>query len=1197
MKALPRGRALLLRMATVSLAVVSIVPAAAVAQADEGGSSHQQRLRKTPGLVWFYSFEDYSERQPASKSLGGNGDLLRLEGRAPPALIAGPSDGAKAISLDAEPLRTVAIPADEGFTVEVLFRKLGQGKELGNGRTNGAVFAQGNGYWDGFRVWCDYPDMRIHFEMGRPQPAHAIGITGVVPLPDWTWHHIAAVWDKRQMRLYWNGKLIASEDYTGDYTPPKNPVFTLGFADAGIGSLQLEVDEVAGFSRPLSPVEVFAHALRIPVPSGPVAEGIAKAAEAAARQDWRAMDSAWSELAEASESPISAGGQFGAALALRLLGQWPDACEKLVPLARDSRVSVVLRANAAKMLAVQMKNIHWAAAPLDVYQELLASKGWSNEERKSLLDSAAEAAFRAGDIAVVQDYYQQLVKVLGEEGLPGWDIRLQLAHCSRAMGDWETARRRYREIADNPSAPRELRSLALLAWAETYERAGDAAAAKRAYESILDDAALIPLHRWEAEEAASAAGRLVRGLPPRDPADHRTRISLPQPSVRFYVAPNGNDAFPGTVDQPLATLEGARDAVRRLKIESALPEGGVAVMIRGGTYPRTKAWDLVEADSGEPGRPIIYQAAEGEHPVFTGGVILKGFCPVQDPRVLARLPEAARDKVVQLDMSKAGVQDLGEIRKRGFGLAGYPANPWVDLYVNDRPGTLARWPNEGFITARGFSTPLGEQGRSLPAEFEIDPEPAAWLAEDLWLFGYWRYLWAGHTIPVAEIDREHRRLKTGTPSNYGFADGMPYFFFNALEALDAPGEWYLDRKTGTLYLYPSLPLAQAEVKFPVLSEPFVRMRGTSHVVLRGLTFECGRAEGAVVERGSNVLLAGCTLARLGTNGAVLQDGTGQGLLGCDLFTLGAGGVIVRGGDVKTLTPGNIFVENCHIHEFTRVDRNYAPAVNMDGVGNVIRHNLIHDSPHHGIRLGGFDHLVELNEVHSVVYESDDQSGIDMFGDPAIRGNVLRYNFWHHIGSGKSVAGQAGIRLDDMISGVWIYGNVFYRCAGGHFGGLQIHGGKDNVADNNLFIACKQAVSFSQWGPELWKQRVGEWLQTAEARGLDVTKPPFSQRYPELGDLLNHPDRNYLLRNLVISCGEFAIRDRGVNAYWDNHAYDGDVGFDDPKTRRFGLRDDSPIFRRYVFRRIPFDEIGLYDDEFRATWPVQHEVSPKYVREQ
>ncbi|NMC21558.1 MAG: hypothetical protein GYA33_14205, partial [Thermogutta sp.] len=958
---------------------------------------HQDRLQETPGLVWLYSFEDFSPEGRASASLGGNRDLLRFEGRTPPVLTIGRDPAAKAISLDAEPMRTTLLPADQGFTVEVVFRKLGQGKELGNGRTNGAVFAQGNGYWEGFRVWCDYPDMRIHFEIGRPQPQNAVGISGVVPIPDSVWHHIAAVWDTREMRLYWNGILIAAGEYGGPYTPPKAPNFTLGFADAGIGSLQMEVDELAGFSRPLSPAEILAHALQEAVPTGPSAESLGKAADAAARRDWQTMRNEFQAAAEtATGTPVAAGAKFGAALARRLQGRLPEACEEFIALMRDPEVPAILRDAAARMLVVQMKNIHWACAPLDVYQALLAQQGWSDEDRQNLLDSAAEAALVEGKTGPAEDYYRQLAALKAEEGLPAWEVRLQLAHCSRAGGDWDTARARYREVADDTNAPPELRSLALLGWASTYEQAGDFAAAEQAYEALAKDARLIPLHRWEAQEAASAMERVARGLPPRDPLEHRTRVTLPRPTTRLYVAPDGNDASPGTADRPLATLEGARDAVRRLKTGSGLPEGGVAVVIRGGLYPRTTAWELEEQDSGEEGRPVIYQAAEGEKPVFTGGVVLRGFSPVQDPKILARLPENARDKVVQLDMAAAGVQDLGEIQKRGFGLAGYPANPWVDLYINNVPGTLARWPNDGFVKTRAFSTPLAEEGRSSPAEFEIDPEPAAWSADDLWLFGYWRYLWAGHMIRVAHIDPQTRRLKTAMPSNYGFAEGMPYYFFNALEAIDAPGEWYLDRKTGMLYLYPPVDLSQAEVKFPVLAKSFVHMRNAGHVVLRGLTFECGRAEGVVVEGGENVLVAGCTLARLGTNGAVMLGGRGHGLLGCDLVTLGAGGVIARGGDVATLTPGGLFVENCHVHEFTRVDRNYAPAVNMDGVGNVIRHNLFHDSPHHGIRLGGFDHLVELNEVHSVVYESDDQSGIDMFGDPVIRGNVLRYNFWHHI---------------------------------------------------------------------------------------------------------------------------------------------------------------------------------------------------------
>lgn len=189
--------------------------------------------------------------------------------------------------------------------------------------------------------------------------------------------------------------------------------------------------------------------------------------------------------------------------------------------------------------------------------------------------------------------------------------------------------------------------------------------------------------------------------------------------------------------------------------------------------------------------------------------------------------------------------------------------------------------------------------------------------------------------------------------------------------------------------------------------------------------------------------------------------------------MGAGGARVDGGDRKTLTPGEHFVENCHIWDFSRVDRVYAPAVHVDGVGQRIAHNLFHDSPHHGMRVEGYEHAVEFNEIHSVVYEFDDQAGIDIYGNPAYRGLMLRYNFWHHIGSGYNVAGQSGIRLDDFISDVLIYGNVFYRCAGGRFGGVQIHGGKDNFVDNNLFIDCKAAVSFSPWGQTRWLQRLAE----------------------------------------------------------------------------------------------------------------------------
>jgi hypothetical protein len=212
--------------------------------------------------------------------------------------------------------------------------------------------------------------------------------------------------------------------------------------------------------------------------------------------------------------------------------------------------------------------------------------------------------------------------------------------------------------------------------------------------------------------------------------------------------------------------------------------------------------------------------------------------------------------------------------------------------------------------------------------------------------------------------------------------------------------------------------------------------------------------------------------------------------------------------------------------------------------------------------------------------------------------VFRFNFWHHVGSGRQVAGQAGIRLDDMISGVLMYGNVFYRCSGGQFGGIQIHGGKDNLADNNLMIDCKYAFSFSPWGRKRWEEQLAsDGIRKAMAAGdADVAQPPYTTRWPDLAHLADNPDRNFLRRNLAVGCGRFGVHDTGVNVLLDNHVFADDPGFADAARLDFRLKDGSPVYDRFPFRPIPFGEIGLYEDPLRATWPVKNPVTPEYVRE-
>ena len=105
------------------------------------------------------------------------------------------------------------------------------------------------------RVWTSYPDRHLRFEIGRPQPSNAFGMTASDPVPDGVWHHLAATWDGREMRLYLNGLLLQAAAYAGAYSPTEAPL-KFGYANAGIGSLRMDVKEVAVYRQALPPAEI-----------------------------------------------------------------------------------------------------------------------------------------------------------------------------------------------------------------------------------------------------------------------------------------------------------------------------------------------------------------------------------------------------------------------------------------------------------------------------------------------------------------------------------------------------------------------------------------------------------------------------------------------------------------------------------------------------------------------------------------------------------------------------------------------------------------------------------------------------------------------------------------------------------------------------------------------------------------------------
>ncbi len=664
---------------------------------------------------------------------------------------------------------------------------------------------------------------------------------------------------------------------------------------------------------------------------------------------------------------------------------------------------------------------------------------------------------------------------------------------------------------------------------------------------------------------------------------------MPTASVTLHVASDGADANPGTRAKPFATLERARDEIRALKKAGALPKGGIAVELAGGVYERTKPFTLSAEDSGSQDAPIVYRARRGEEVRLIGGRVVTGWKPVTDQAILDRLEPAARANVVQADLKALGISDLG----------GVNANR-LELFFNDTPMTLARWPNDGFVKITGLVEPdtvnvRGTKG-SKTGKFLYDGDrPKRWAGEkEPWVHGYWFWDWSDQRHPVESIDTEKRVIAVKPPYHgYGYRVGQWFYALNLLSEIDQPGEWVLDRETGVLYFWPPADIAKGRAVVSV-AESLVTMKGVSHVTLRGFTLEACRGTAVSVEGGAHCAIAACTLRNLGGSAVRIAGATDSRVVGCDIYGVGDGGIALDGGDRKTLAPARLAAENNHIHHYGRWNRMYKAAIQIGGVGNRAAHNLIHNAPHMAIGFSGNDHVIEFNEIHSVCHESNDAGAMYAGRNWTMRGTVVRHNYLHHI-VGFEGRGCVGVYLDDMFCGTDIVGNVFYKVTMAAFVG----GGRDCTVANNLFVDCPRALHIDSRALGWARDHTDGWVKEGKEKsthlGLRFKEPPYSTRWPQLLSILDDepfaPKGNVVERNIFVGdrWSDVDGRAKPYVAMKDNLT-DTDPLFVGKPPASFELRKDSPAWK-LGFQRIPVEKIGLYNDANRASWPVEHARRP------
>lgn len=662
------------------------------------------------------------------------------------------------------------------------------------------------------------------------------------------------------------------------------------------------------------------------------------------------------------------------------------------------------------------------------------------------------------------------------------------------------------------------------------------------------------------------------------------------PSI-LYVSPNGNDAWSGTLpdpdvpgtDGPFKTILRARDVIRAMKAAGGLPQGGVQVQIRGGNYPLEQSLEFTAEDSGSAEAPVSYSAAAGEQVRIIGGKQVSNFTPVADPAVLDRLDPAARGQVVQADLKALGITDFGG-----------PSGGGIEVFFNDQPMTLSRWPNEGFTRIVDIVVEDGHKIHGIPGsltgKFVYDGDrPNRWVGEeDAWLHGYWFWDWSDQRQKIESIDTEKSILSIVPPyHNYGYRKGQWYYAFNLLPELDSPGEWYLDRESGILYFWPPAPIDQGTTVVSVLDKA-IAATNVANIAFQRLTFEACRGTAVNISGGTHVAVAGCVIRNVGGGAVSIADATESGVKGCDIYQTGHGGISLNGGDRTSLTPANLVAENNHIHHYGRWSRMYQPAVGLHGVGNRVAHNLIHDAPHMAIMFGGNDHVIEYNEIYDVCEESNDAGAMYAGRNWTMRGHIIRYNYLHQV-KGFEARGCVGVYLDDMFASASIYGNIFWEVTMAAF----IGGGRDNSIENNIFVNCNPALHIDARALGWAHGHADEWIAEGNEKGtlsgIAYNKPPYSERYPQLvgilGDEPKSPKGNVIARNICVGGRWDDIEDK-ARPYlkFEDNLIGEDPLFVDAANQYFRLKEDSPALK-LGFQPIPIDKIGPYEDPLRASWPI------------
>lgn len=558
----------------------------------------------------------------------------------------------------------------------------------------------------------------------------------------------------------------------------------------------------------------------------------------------------------------------------------------------------------------------------------------------------------------------------------------------------------------------------------------------------------------------------------------------------YYVSPTGSDTSNGSQLKPFRTATVAIG--RAVALLKSRPNSQVDVIFLPGTYP---IGESIEIDGkGVKGKIRLLSQQAGKA-ILDGAVHIRKFSVVRRNRG-----------------SKTLVADLSSIDIPLETFADYYR---FEVYSNGIRQQIARYPNSGFIKLFDISN-----SSQNPTLFYTDMMVDNAIGGQSFLHGFWHYKWYDQYCGIESINPSNNSIKiSGGIPPYGFAAGDQFYVANAAKFLDEPGEYYLNRSNHKLYW-----VVAAATTSPIADIPcdkgtcFIKVTGMDNFEIDGFVFQSGVNRAIEIDNGSNNTISRCKFVGFGADAINITNGIGHKVTGCYFETIGKRGISAVGGDRKALKDCNLLITNNVFKRTSYFRYCYEQPVNFTGCGATISHNEFYDIPSSAIRINGNNVVTEYNKIVNAVQVSDDQGGFDIFGDPSYRGIIIRYNYWRNICDSTDNRMVAAIRLDDMISGAQVYGNIFDHCGSNEFGCVQIFGGKDNKVHDNILFRCNKIVSQTKYTQQRWEESIkSARVQKLIYSDVDISSSTYRKAYPELNtDIFSNADKNTIGDNTVVN---------------------------------------------------------------------------------